>query len=76
MVIFVSAIGMSTACDTLFPQVINLHFIHSNYKLNLQLFFIIQQIFGGNDKKKMGIVLQKGNVHRNYSIDVKKKPIN
>lgn len=62
MVIFVSAIGMSTACDTLFPQVINLHFIHSNYKLDLQLFFIIQQIFGGNDKKKMGIVLQKGNV--------------
>lgn len=42
MVIFVSAIGMSTACDTLFPQVINLHFIHSNYKLDLQLFFIIQ----------------------------------
>ena len=37
MAVFTNVYGLTSACDTLFPQ-----------------------IFGGEDKKKLGIVLQKG----------------
>ncbi len=39
MAVFTNVYGLTSACDTLFPQ-----------------------IFGGEDKKKLGLVLQKGNL--------------
>lgn len=52
MVIFVSAIGMSTACDTLFPQVVNLNIINSNYKLDLHLLLLSNRYLVAMIRKK------------------------
>ena len=46
MAVFTNVYGLTSACDTLFPQ-----------------------IFGGEDKKKLGLVLQKG--FHNYTVDYK-----
>lgn len=41
MAVFTNVYGLTSACDTLFPQ-----------------------IFGGEDKKKLGLVLQKGIIYQ------------
>ena len=60
MVIFVSAIGLSTACDTLFPQVSFKTKIFDSLNLIWLKNDLKKKIYGGNDKKLMGLILQKG----------------
>jgi len=64
--------GFSSACDTLFPQVKSILSFIKYTNLSpvsiLWLLFSIFKIYAGQDKKKIGLILQKSNKHQEMVI--------